>query len=311
MNLVRYYNQNRKKIWGILIIIVSAFLLLQIVNYRYKVDRQKKVAVTNNIQLEENRNATIVTSNQSLVTGDSISSHQLQQDTIVIDDFFSYCNKKELQKAYDLLTDECKTQMYPTLEIFEETYYRDVFDEGSKNCTIENWVNDTYKVKIMEDILIMGKSSHDYLKQDYITVKEVNDEYKLNINNYIGYTQIDKTTNQNDISIEVINKNTYMDYEEYTLKVANHTEDLILLDSRVNTETLYLQDRKGVKYPSYSHELTEPMLTIPSGQTKEVTIKFYSSYITTKIIRTIVFSDLCLFSNQEKIGKRIEVRVNI
>ena len=31
-NIKRYYNQNRKKIWGIIIIIAFAFVLLQLAN---------------------------------------------------------------------------------------------------------------------------------------------------------------------------------------------------------------------------------------------------------------------------------------
>ena len=160
----------------------------------------------------------------------------------------------------------------------------------------------------MEDMLSTGKSDGK-TKQDYMTIVEENEEYKLNINGYIGKTIINRTTEKDDIKVEVVNKNTYKEYEEYTIKVTNHTENIILLDGRTDAKTLYLQDSKGVTYSSYSHELTEPMLTIEQGKTKEITIKFYSTFISTKKIESIVFSDLILLNGQltEKIEFRAEV----
>lgn len=310
MNLMRYYNQNRKKIWGILIIIASAFIFLQLLGYAYQ-KKDSNVPKTEENTAIANTNTTSLATDKSVVTGENLSKNQLQDATTVIDNFISYCNARQLQKAYDLLTDECKMQMYNTLEVFEQAYYNDVFKGENKTCSIENWVGNTYKVKIVDDMLTTGKSNNNYSKQDYITVKKEDNGYKLNINNYIGYKTINKTTTQNDISVEVISKNTYMENEEYTIKVTNHTKNKILLDSRLDTKTLAIQDDKEAQYSSYSHELTEPMLTVPSGHTKEVTIKFYSSYVSSKNIKYIVFSDLALYDEQDKISNKIQFKANV
>lgn len=311
-HLIRYYNQNRKKIWGIAIIIVSAFIFLQLLDYAYNKKDTKVPIITNNgTETEKTTNTTTVTTKKSVITGESISKEQLQNVTTIIDDFFSYCNKKELQRAYDLLTDECKSQMYHTVEIFEQTYYRDVFNGESKTCSIENWVGNTYKVDIVNDALATGKKNNGYSKQDYITVEKVDNNYKLNINNYIGYTEINEITTHDNISMNVVSRNTYKDYDQYTIKVTNNTDNTILLDKRFDPKTLAIEDSKGVQYSSYSHELTEPMMTIPSGQTKEVTIKFYSSYVSTKEIECIVFSDLTIYSDEGKINKKIEFKAKV
>lgn len=310
MNLMRYYNQNRKKIWGIIIIIASAFIFLKLLGYAYQKKDSNVPSIKNNTTIA-NTNTTSLTTNKSVVTGENLSKNQLQDATTIIDNFISYCNERQLQKAYDLLTDECRMQMYDTLEVFEQTYYKDVFQGGNKTCSIENWVGNTYKVNIVDDMLTTGKSNNNYSKQDYMTVKKEDNGYKLNINNYIGYKTINKTTTKNDISMEVMSRNTYMDYEEYTIKVTNHTKNKILLDSRLNTKTLAIQDDKEVQYSSYSHELTEPMLTIPSKQTKEISIKFYSSYVSSKNIKYIVFSDLAVYDEQGKISDKIQFKANV
>lgn len=309
-HLIRYYNQNRKKIWGIVIIIASAILLLQLVNYFYKVENQKRLEGNNKRQEEPSisTNTTMLTENQSVVTGKKVETKKLKTATNLIDEFISYCNNGEVEKAYELLTEQCKEQIYSNLEIFEQAYINNVFEGKQKKASIENWYDNIYKVKIMEDMLSTGKSDGK-VKQDYMTIVEENNGYKLNINGYIGKKEINRTTEKDNIKMEVVNKNTYKEYEEYTIKVTNNTEDIILLDGRTNVKTLHLQDSKGGTYSSYSHELTEPMLTIEQGKIKEITIKFYSTFISSKKIEAIVFSDLILRNGQltEKIEFRAEV----
>ncbi len=310
-HLMRYYNQNRKKIWGTLIIIASAILLLQLVNYFYKISIEKKQQEEKVPVINENisTDTTKITTNNSVVTGEKLDDDKLKTETAIIKEFVSYCNQKELQKAYDLLTEECKEQMYNTLEVFEQAYYNDVFNGEKKIAAVENWVNNTYKVRIAQDMLETGKSNEGYAKQDYMTIQEVNGENKLNINSYIGYTKINKTTKQEDFTIEVVSKNTYMKEEEYTLKVTNHTKNKIVLDQRHDIKSLYIEDSKGSKHSSFSHELTEPNLTVSAGQTKMIKIKFYSSYIATKKIKKIVFSDALIYDDLE--NQEIELQAEI
>ena len=128
-----------------------------------------------------------------LMAFDEGREENLKNATDTIYKFVDYCNKQEIEKAYNLITEECKQQMYPTLDAFKNAYYGDVFNGKQRTCTIENWVGDIYKVRMGEDILSTGKDTG-YAKEDYITIKKVDNEYKLNINNYIGTTKIEKTT---------------------------------------------------------------------------------------------------------------------
>ena len=310
-NLRRFWNQNRIQIIRVIAIIVFILIIIQLINYFVKRKNEEELSnmeqktITTN---DESNNGLV--SEQSAITGTSVSKEQLNTATTIINQFVSYCNQQDLENAYNLLTDECKQQMYTSLEVFRQAYYNDVFNGEKKTCTIENWFGDTYQVRIMENLLATGKDNGGYAKQDYITVKRVKGEYKLNINNYIGYSQINKTTTNDNISMEVLSKNTYKEYEEYTIKVTNNTENSVQLDDVNNAKTLYLEDSKGIKYSYYNHELTEQELTIAAGQTKEVTIKFYSSYVSTKEIRYIVFSNI-IETNENLLTEKIEFVVNV
>ena len=302
-NLKSYYNRNRKKIWGIIIIIAFAFTLLQLANFFAKKSSEAKINSNNETQVT-NVNSSAVQSNKSAVTGRSVGEEQSKNEAEAINKFISYCNNQDVESAYNMLTDDCKSNMYTSLSLFQESYYNENFGGEKKQIEIQNWIDNTYKVRIIDNILSTGKSNNGYAKQDYITVKKVDNNYKLNINNYIGYSKINKTTDSNNVKVEVLSRNTYMEREEYKIKVINNTENTIMLDTLENTENTYLEDSNDVKHPFIGNELTEPMLTIPSKQTKEITISFYSSYTSTKKIKNLVFSSVVSDYNEYQLYKK-------
>lgn len=310
--LIRFWYQNKNHIIKKLVIIIFVFIIIQFVNWMIRNKEKEKldniIQTSNSTKNESTENNKGVLSDKSLVTGNSVPKKQLNNSTEAIYQFVSYCNEQNFESAYNMITNECKEVIYSSLDTFKNAYYKNVFDGQKKNCTIENWVGDTYRVNYIEDILSIGKDTG-YSKQDYITVKEIGNEYKLNINNYIGYSEIDKTTIQDDITIQIVSKNTFMEEEEYTIKVTNKKENSIQLDSINSIKTLYLEDSNGVEYPYYNHELTNEILNVSAGQTKEIKIKFYNSYVSTKKIKYMIFSNLSI--KKEKMTETIDFRANI
>ena len=311
-----WYNNHRKKIWITVGIIAAVIILVQLLNFfvsrtNNQDNRIANIEATNTL-ISEIRNETNVdlTSTQSAVSGDEVSSDNLKTASETIGKFMEFCNQGNTQEAYNMLTDDCKEQVYDSsLENFEQSYYQDVFGGEQKIYTVENWTGNIYRVDVTENMLATGKSNNGYTKQDYITVEKVNDDYKLNINNYIGHTDINKTTEDNNIEMNVISKDVYMDHEEYTIKVKNNNETAITLDGRSDAKSLHLEDINGATYSAYTHELTEPMLNLDPGQIRQLTIKFYSRYVSTKNIDCIVFSDLLIYNYQG--SERIEFRADV
>lgn len=314
-NIRRFFNQNRGEIIKIAVIIAFALIILQLVNFWTKKKNEEellKITESTNTTSQENnteKNGTLV-SDKSAISGKTVSTENLNNATEVIEQFITYCNEKEIEKAYNLLTSECKNEIYKTLEIFTKAYYEDVFGGTKKTYTVENWTGDVYKVRISDDKLITGNSNDGKAKQDYITIKNENGETKININNFIGYSKINKTTTQDNLTMEVVGKNRYKDYEEYIIKIANKTEYSIQLDDVSSSKTLYIEDSKGNKYSYNNNELTNPEITIAQGQTKEVKIKFYSSYVSTKEIKYMVFSNMTAIDD-DLISREMEFKINL
>ena len=297
--LRRWYNQNKKTIWKFIIIIGLLIALLQFFNYMASRKNSLDTLKNNNsndnsLGLDNTYTDLSLNTDKSVLSNQTISD--IQKNTInVVNEFYSYCNKKDLQKAYDMLTEECKEEMYSTIKDFQNIYYRNIFNGSKKKITIENWHGNTYKVSINDDYLANGKYTKDNQIQEYITIeKNEKNEYKLNINGYIGRNKLNKSNELDGIQVNVVSIDTYMDYEIYTFNIKNNRETSILLDSLQNINSMYIEDSNNIKYSAYSHELSLGQMLINPRENREISIKYYSKYGSTKNIKKIEFNNVVL-----------------
>lgn len=295
--LRKYYYDNKTKIWKTILIIVSLFAILYFINFLIRNQNQEILTSQeqNNIQNTVVDN-TSLTTNQSVVGGTILDENKLEEDISIIEEFLNLCNNKEFEQAYELVSDDCKVNVFNNnYNDFVRTYCNKIFST-KKTYTSENWSGDIYKIRLVEDILATGQSSTSGTAiQEWYTVVEENDELKLNINNYIGEKVFNSTSNTvNDITIKILKSNTYKDYENYTIEVTNNTENTIYLDDGEDTSTIYIQDSNGVKHEAASSEIIFSTFVLPKGQTQRYTIKFTNSYISNREITQMVFDKIIL-----------------
>lgn len=295
--LRKYYYDNKTKIWKTILIIVSLFAILYFINFLIRNQNQEILTSQeqNNIQNTVVDN-TSLTTNQSVVGGTILDENKLEEDISIIEEFLNLCNNKEFEQAYELVSDDCKVNVFNNnYNDFVRTYCNKIFST-KKTYTSENWSGDIYKIRLVEDILATGQSSTSGTAiQEWYTVVEENDEQKLNINNYIGERVFNSVSNTvDDITIKILKRNTYKDYENYTIEVTNNTENTIYLDDGEDTSTIYVQDTNGVKHEAASSEIIFSTLVIPKGQTQRYTIKFTNSYVSNREISQMVFDKIIL-----------------
>lgn len=310
--LRQFYYQNKTQIKVVIAIIAFIIIAIQFTNYMSRINSEKKVqeSIVNNInnnKMSENRNQ--ITSEKSAVTGENINTTILNSVNKLIQEFITECNNKNIENAYNLLSEDCKKSNYKDVQAFKELYYDKVFNNIAKIATIENWINNTYKVTITDDALTTGSVSSSK-RQDYITIIKEKNELKLNINSFVGTEEINEQKTINNLIFKIVNRNVYMEYEEYTIQVENKTNNTILLDTQENPKTIYLEDENNVKYYSYSNEIIGNLLKVNKGFSTQITIKFGKKYSSSaKRINSIVFSDV-LLNNNEKLN-RTTIKVEI
>ena len=308
-SLKRFYNQNTKGIWLVIIVIALFIVVLQLAN-SYIANRNENNTNSLNFSSQQvntgNKNI-IVTSENTTALGESVSKDRVTEDSQLITIFINYCNDGNLEGAYNMLTNECKEEMFSTLDDFRTYYYGNMFNESKVTFEIENWVNNTYKVDIIPDMLATGKANNT-VKQDYITIANENGEDKLNINNYIGRSNIEKSEEKDNVKITVNYKDTYMDYERYNITIQNNGNTKVILDSLEDLKTMYIEDRNEIQYSAYTHEITNEQMAIDGGTESTIEIRYYSTYVSTKEITRLVFSD---FNNGKYESESEEFIINI
>ena len=295
-NLISWYNQNRKGFWGIIVaafvIILIAWRLMYIVSNR-TINDNTNLSQTSQVDTS-NLNSITLSSDKSAITGKRTTIDKSDIETI--DKFFSFCNSGNIKEAYNLISNECKEEMFSEIKIFQEVYINPVFGNGKRNISVENWTGKIYMVTLYEDFLATGRYSDNNNLQDYVTVVKDNEgNTKLNINNYVGRKKYDKIATSEGIEIKLLKNDVYMDYEKYTFEIKNNSNYTALLGNIQDEENVsYLVDKNNLKYNAYIHELSYPQMEILGKQVKTITIKYFSEYSSTKRLKSLVFPKVYL-----------------
>ncbi len=299
-NIRRFYNTHKKTIWKVIIGIILLFIVLQILNYNAK-NNNINIMGNNNVltDIDDNYNEITIDIQESPITGEKITEDTLDEITI-IDKFFDFCNNNQISEAYNLLTNECKKEMYQNEQVFKELYVDKIFNGIKKNITIDKWISDTYRIEIFTDILEQGTANQTNI-QDYITIieTEINGEQveKLNINSYVGNREISNSKEEKNIIIEMKSQDIYIDYRIVNYKIENNSDKTIIIDELQQGNNIYLLDNKDMKYNAYIHELNRSDMEIQPGRSREISIKYYCKYSTNISIKDSVFSNVVLDYN--------------
>ncbi len=282
--LIRWYNKNRKFFWIVIAIAVGIVLLIQLLNNYSK-----------NYGNKEKKKETIyVNKNYSVISDEVVNEKIVTSNVNIITKFIDYCNNKNINAAYNLLSNDCKEKIFPSIKEFEE-YVNNVFSE-KKLYKYQAWISKdgrhTYRIELSEDILATGNSSTSKLECYYTVIKE-NGQTKLNIKNYVGSEIINKSASKYDIKITAVKKDIYIDYEIYTFNVENKTSRKIKLDSGEYLESMYLKDSSNISRICKRDEVDEESLVVLDNK-KNIQIKYENAYSPNLNIRKIVFNDLIL-----------------
>ena len=136
--------------------------------------------------------------------------------------------------------------------------------------------------------------------EDYYTITIEEGEYKLSISRYIAKEYINKSINQYGITINVLYKKTYEDFEIYEVEVINKAGSKLILNTKENVRSIYLEDENHLKYIAFLNEIPDNFLEISNGMTKTLEIKFNREYNPTINIKSMIFEDVKISNIEQK-----------
>jgi len=225
---------------------------------------------------EEEKNKEIYKPTETIISGSNILEEQYQKDSNAVNKFLEFCNNKELESAYNLLSDVCKEELYPSIEDFKKYYHEKIFDK-KREYNLQSWISTSkytvYKIRYTNSMLSTGTYNENDVYQDYITIDKNSDEEKISVGNLIYSEDCNIVTKTDEIESTVAKKIIYISYEEYEIKVRNISDKTILLDTLESGQKIRLIGN-GTPYFAYTNKLFLTNLTINPNEIKTITIRF-------------------------------------
>lgn len=309
-NILRYIRMNKKKLIKVALILAFLIILLQALNYL--AGRKQSVEYNNYYSNIQNETNGTIKSDKSAVSGEKVSSKEIKEVGNIIKNFVEFCNQREIERAYELISQQCKENLYKDIESFKNDYYARVFKGENRNYTVQNWTGNTYIVNFTEDLLATGKSISDASFTDYITIVEEKNEKKLNINSFINKKEINKENEKDNIKIKILNQIQFMEYSIYEIEVHNKTNGTILLSSLTNgANDIYLKDNNDNRINSYINELSSEELKVYTKNNKKIEIKFDEPYIKNRKINSLNFKNILLDYKADNYGASFKTSVSV
>lgn len=271
-----FWKKNKYKI----IVAILAFLILVFINNYMKTHPAEPIHVSNYKPNEP-----------AVVKKTKIPEKEKEPVNETIDRYIQYCNNKEYEKAYNMLSDECKQTVYPDIEDYKE--YIDLLFDQKKIYNLQNLANKKneylYRVRILDDILATGSTgeAHLFYDEDIFTLIKVVEEYKIGIRRFIKKEEINKLYEDDYMKMKLLDRVVQYDAETYTVEITNRSEyTLVFADFTENKEIAL---KVGSEYIGYQKDLYNVVVIRP-GQSTKFQFTFGKSYSLSKESEAIIFN---------------------
>jgi len=286
MNIKRNIDKNGKLIFYIVITIIFIFFGIKSLNSHLEVQEIKEKE-----QIELNQNNAI---QEPTIIENKIESNSIE---VTIKSFINYCNNREIENAYKMLTEECKNAMFSNIQDFETNYINNIFNE-KRTFDLERWSTYgnkiTYLVTLYGELLATGGIENS--TQEYWTfVIDKNGNFKLNINNYIYGEDLNIEKSNQNIKVKISHVDIYENYQELQITFTNNSNKTICLTGNELKNNIYLQDSNGVNYMSLNSGFDSGKTILLNPNSSETfDIKFNKNYNINNLTRYLILNNVIL-----------------
>lgn len=267
--------QTYKFIIGFVVVAIILFLL--VVKEMGKSTRGDSSNTISESALINSIQSANVSTTKDIVKNNEINSYADVQEKITntpnrIEAFILLCNQGKTDVAYEMLTDSCKEELYPTKEDFINKYYNTIF-KPTKYYDISGFKNGTYKVTYYDNSLETGVEADKGII-DYITYDSSG---KVSISGFIDSKEMDIKSIGNYFTIKITKRKRYVDCIKYTISMKNNTYADIYIND-VDNSNLYIRTSDGNRFYINSSDYLDYNYLVQGKNEKEIELKFDAQY---------------------------------
>ncbi len=217
-----------KKYKKIFIIVIIAWLVIIAVNYLLRYINDNKPP------------ATTYEPNRAVMDESEVPSSAQEPINDMISKFVEYCNEKDYESAYNLIEEDCRQALYPTIDSFKD--YVDNIYRTKKIYNIQNFSNVgktyVYDVRILDDIIATGTNGGGYVYyEEKFVMKQEKDRITMRIGGFIGKEDINIVTEDEYLKFNIQYKLVDYETETYVIEITNRSQyPIILQDGSISNE---------------------------------------------------------------------------
>lgn len=160
----------------------------------------------------------------------------------MIDEYVGYCNEGNYQKAFNMLSEDCKKYAYnDSVDTFADHVLTKMLTP--KQYSIQNYSNYgdyyIYEIKYIDDILATGLTNQEYQysTEKIVFIKNKEGSYDMSTGNFIKYDEINNISENNYLKVDIKDRITRYSIETYNVRLTNRTDNTIVIaDQLVNDE---------------------------------------------------------------------------
>lgn len=290
--IIDFFRRNKRKI----IIVLIAWVVVFTINY---IMGQMKLAELPESSYEKHT---------PIISGSEVPKKDKEPIEELIDEYVEYCMNKEYDKAYAILSEDCKEEVYPTIESFKSHVNRTYLEGKTYNIKSYSTQKETYtyRLRVIDDIMATGYNngeSDEY--EDLITITKKNDTYYLSIQNFI-LTQEKNIIYEDDyMRIWIEKVKHYYDKEKYVVKIRNKTNYYIVIanDQSPNEVLLNLGDDTRKRE---TQVYTNNNIFIRSGNTATFEMTFPKYFDESSTSTSIIFNAVRILPKYSEIREYYE-----
>lgn len=261
LKIIRFFKKHKNKIIIILIIWAVIFAINYYLKHRTKIEKPQTTYEPHSPVMDET---------------ESVPEKYKEPISNLIHNYVNYCNNREYENAYNLLSNSYKTRYCNNIDTFK-TYVDSVF-ETKKIYNIQNFSNINnayiYRVRLLDDILANGTTDEYVYTEEKYVIKEEDGILKISLNGYCGSEDLNIEVEDEYMQIKILKKDVEYDNSTYTLEIKNKTSYYIVLADSTTHDEIMLKlpnDQRAAKYMTDSNFVILPNSTT----TREVTFDEY------------------------------------
>ena len=214
----------------------------------------------------------------------------------MIDEFVGHCNNDDFDKAYSMLSSNCKKYVYDNNLYTFQQHVLTLMPEP-RNYAIQAHSNPednmyVYNVNYFPDYLSTGLTNQEYkYTTEKMTFKKVGSNYEMSVGDFYDVVELNSVSQNDYVRIEILDKIIKYEKEVYTVRIKNRSEGIMVIQDNTETDEIFL------KLSNTENRLVDfhDTIVLSSQEDRVYTLEFPKYVDDEKVASTMNFNDIRIY----------------